>query len=178
MLSMSIRCKNADKMKMKKILLFIIIILTARMSSCEQKNELKSGIWRGELAVSGGRKAPFLFEVEKHGIDSVTFTLLNGEERVKLPGVTFHGDTLIVPIVAFDTEIRGFVTNDRIEGKFIKNYIEDDPGVPFSAVYGVEKRFEPAAQPTTRQIDGKWEVLFLSEDGDTTRNAGDRKSVV
>jgi len=54
----------------------------------------------------------------------------------------------------------------------LKNYIEDDPGVPFTAVYGVKERFKPATQPTTRQIDGKWEVLFLSEEGDTTRNVG------
>jgi len=157
---------------MKKLRLLLLILLVAGISSCEQKNELQSGIWRGELAVSGDRKAPFLFEVEKHGADSVTIVLLNGVERVELPGVTFHSDTLIVPIVAYDAVIRGFVTNDRIEGKFIKNYIEDDPGVSFTAVYGVEERFEPATQPASRRIDGKWDVLFLSEEGDTTRNVG------
>lgn len=168
----AMKMKENKKYRMKKIQLIFLILLVAGISSCEQKNELQSGIWRGELAVSGNRKAPFLFEVEKHGADSATVTLLNGEERVKLTGVTFHGDTLIVPIVAYDALLRGFVAGDRIEGKFIKNYIEDDPGVSFTAVYGVDERFEPAAQPATRPIDGKWEVLFLREEGDTTRNVG------
>jgi len=90
-------------------LLLLLILLVAGISSCKKKNELQSGIWRGELAVSGDKKVPFLFEVEKNGIDSITFTLLNGEERVELPGVMFHGDTLIVPIEAYDAEIRGLL---------------------------------------------------------------------
>lgn len=157
---------------MKNLQFLFLALLLAGLGSCAKKGGLQEGTWRGELALAGDRTAPFLFEVKKQGTDSTTFTLINGEERVELPGAAFHGDTLIVPIVAYDAVIKGFVTGDRIEGKFIKNYIEDDPGVTFTAVYGVTKRFAPAVQPTTRKIDGKWDVLFVDESGDTTRNVG------
>lgn len=161
-----------NDMQMRKLQLFLLVLLLAGLSSCEKKNELREGIWRGELTVSGDRKAPFLFEVEKQGTDSATITLHNGEERVELPGVTLHGDTMVIPIIAYDAQIRGLLTDNRIEGTFIKNYIDGDPGVPFTAVYGVEERFEAVAEPTSYRIDGKWDVLFLSEEGDTTRNVG------
>lgn len=151
--------------------LFLALLLTS-LGSCAKKGGLQEGTWRGELALAGDRTAPFLFEVKKQGADSATFTLINGEERVELPGAAFHGDTLIVPIVAYDAVLKGFVTGDHIEGKFIKNYIEDDPGVSFAAVYGVTERFAPVAQPTTRKVDGKWDILFVGESADTTRNVG------
>jgi hypothetical protein len=33
-------------------------------------------------------------------------------------------------------------------------------------------RFAPAASPATVTIDGTWDVLFVSEKRDTTRNVG------
>ncbi|MBK5194745.1 MAG: TlpA family protein disulfide reductase [Proteiniphilum sp.] len=155
---------------MKKILLLILIV--AGILSCERKSTLQSGIWRGELTVANNKQAPFLFEVNNVTADTATVTLINGEERVELSGVAFHGDTLIIPIVAYDAAIKGVVAENRIEGRFIKNYIDNDPGVPFTALYGEEARFIAAEHPTDIAIDGKWEVLFIGEKGDTARNVG------
>ncbi len=85
--------------------LFLAILMTG-LGSCVKKGGLQEGTWRGELALAGDRRAPFLFEVKKQGTDSATFTLINGEERVELPGAAFHGDTLIVPIVAYDAVLK------------------------------------------------------------------------
>jgi len=155
---------------MKKILLLILI--AAGILACERKSTLQSGIWRGELAVAGNRQAPFLFEVHRVSSDTATVTLINGEERVELAGVTLQDDSLVIPIVAYDAVIRGVVTADSIEGRFIRNYLENDPGVPFTARYGEAARFAPAEHPTDKAIDGKWEVHFIGEKGDTTHNVG------
>ena len=155
---------------MKKMVFLILVI--AGILSCERRSTLQSGLWRGELAVANNKQAPFLFEVSNVTTDTATVTLINGEERVALGGVTFQGDTLVIPIVAYDAVIRGVVTKNRIEGLFIKNYIENDPGIPFTALYGEEARFAPAAQPVDIAIDGKWGVLFIGEKGDTARNVG------
>jgi thiol-disulfide isomerase/thioredoxin len=155
---------------MKKIIFLILII--AGVLSCERKSNLQSGIWRGELAVAGNKQAPFLFEVNNDGADTAIVTLINGEERVVLSGVTFPGDSIIIPIIAYDAVIKGVLTDDSIEGRFIKNYIEDDHGVPFTARQGKGARFAPAVSPTDIAIDGKWEVHFIGEKGDTTHNVG------
>jgi len=155
---------------MKKVLLLILI--AAGILACERKSTLQNGIWRGELAVADNRQAPFLFEVTRVSTDTATVTLINGAERVELTGVTLQDDSLVIPIVAYDAVIRGVVTDDSIEGRFIKNYMENDPGVPFTARYGEAARFAPAENATDKAIDGKWEVLFIAAEGDTTHNVG------
>lgn len=155
---------------MKKVLLLILI--ATGILSCERKSTLQSGIWRGELAVVNNKKAPFLFEVNYVSSDTATVTLINGEERVELTGVTLQDDSLVIPIVAYDAVIRGVVTDDGIEGRFIKNYIENDLGVPFTARHGEEARFAAVENPADIAIDGKWDVLFIGEKEDTTHNVG------
>ena len=159
-------------MKYKTILLLAVLIV---MFSCNQKDkkaDLQSGIWLGEIEVAEGKKVPFLFEVNKVSSDSATVILLNGEERFVLNGFSLINDTLIIPIIAYDAELRGIISDNKIEGKFLKHYIENDPGIPFRATFGVLNRFEPVDNPTSLRIDGKWDVLFIGENRDTTHNVG------
>ena len=155
--------------------MYLSVILS--FVSCNNVSSLQNGIWRGELALANNQNAPFLFEVLNAGTDSATVVLMNGDERVKLAGVAFHEDTLVIPIEAYDAVIKGTVRNDKIEGRFIKNYIENDSGVVFTAHFNQQNRFEPVPNPTAIKIDGKWDVLFVNEKGDTTRNVGVFKSV-
>lgn len=160
----------------RKFQIFFSIGLTFVLFSYTPKGALQNGIWRGVLSVADNKVAPFLFEVSDAQTDSTTVTLLNGDERVKLPGVAFHGDTLVIPIEAYDAVIKGFVGKDKINGKFIKNYLENDSGITFSAQFGQKNRFVPAQKPSPEKIDGKWNMLFISEKGDTARNVGIFKS--
>lgn len=160
---------------MKYIKLFIFIALIIVTTSCNQQNgtyKLQSGTWLGELEVAENKMVPFLFEVSNTTADSSTVTLINGEDRFDLEGTTLNNDTVIIPIVAYDAVIKGTITDNQIDGRFIKNYIEADPGVPFRATYEVDNRFEPVEQPASQQIDGKWDVLFVDEQADTTHNVG------
>lgn len=152
-------------------LLSVVFVL-----SCQKQQALQNGIWKGELTVAENKKAPFLFEVSNADSDAASVILMNGEERVKLDSVYFQSDTLVIPIAAYDAYIKGIISGDVIEGMFIKNYIENDPGVPFHATFGVKERFELAETSSNTPIDGKWDVLFISEKGDTARNVGVFKS--
>ncbi|HTN69444.1 MAG TPA: TlpA disulfide reductase family protein [Dysgonamonadaceae bacterium] len=159
---------------MKKTILLILIYVG--MISCNKQIDLQNGIWRGELAVDKNKQAPFLFEINGVSNDSITATLINGEERVELKNVTLQGDSIIIPIIAYDAVIKGSLTDNRIEGRFLKYYIENDSGIPLNARFGDENRFHPSENPTDTKIDGKWEILFINEKGDTTQNVGVFKS--
>ncbi|GAP72780.1 alkyl hydroperoxide reductase [Candidatus Symbiothrix dinenymphae] len=138
---------------------------------------LQDGIWRGTLAVHDNKQAPFLFEVQHANTDSATVTLLNGEERVPLTGIQYSADTVLMPVESYDAVIRAVVTKDNLEGRFIKNYVENDEGIAFKAERGgVISRFEAVATPASVSIDGKWDVLFINGKNDTTRNVGIFKS--
>ncbi|MDR2814609.1 MAG: TlpA family protein disulfide reductase [Prevotellaceae bacterium] len=136
------------------------------------QHRLQDGTWRAELSVSDNKQAPFLFEVRHAATDSAVLTLINGEERVALGGIRYAADTVIIPIEAYDAEIQARVSGDSLKGRFIKRYIEDDPGVPFKAQRGDAPRFAPAASPASVTIDGIWDVLFINEKHDTTKNVG------
>lgn len=161
---------------MQKIQCSLYLLGVLLIVSCQKQNSLQNGIWKGELTVAENKRAPFLFEVSDAGSDVASVTLFNGVERVKLDSVHFQSDTLIIPIASYDAYIEGVVSGDLIEGKFIKNYIENDPGVPFHATFGVKERFSPSGSIPDTPVDGKWDMLFISEKGDTTRNVGVFKS--
>lgn len=161
---------------MQKIQWSLYLLGVLLIVSCQKQNSLQNGIWKGELTVAENKRAPFLFEVSDAGSDVASVTLFNGVERVKLDSVHFQSDTLIIPIASYDAYIEGVVSGDLIEGKFIKNYIENDPGVPFHATFGVKERFSPSGSIPDTPVDGKWDMLFISEKGDTTRNVGVFKS--
>lgn len=161
-------------MQIKQCALYVLAVLW--LVACQQPVTLQDGIWKGEFSVAADKKAPFLFEMNDGGTAAASVTLVNGVERVKLDSVSLLSDTVMIPIVAYDAYIKGVVKGNIIDGKFVKNYIENDPGVPFHAEFGVKDRFTKVDQITETSIDGKWDVLFINEKGDSTRNVGVFKS--
>jgi peroxiredoxin len=142
------------------------------LASCTRHHRLQDGVWRAELSVSHGRQAPFLFEVSGGAADSAVLTLINGEERTPLTGIRYAADSVTIPIEAYDAAIKARLSSRFLEGRFIRNYIESDAGVPFKAWRGNAPRFAPADTASGLAVDGKWELLFISEGSDTTRNVG------
>ena len=159
---------------MIKKISFLLLITSVFFISCGHQHS-RDGIWRGELQVQD-QQAPFLFELKGTQSDSASATLINGEEKVELTGVSLRGDTLLIPIDAYDAYITAIISNDKMEGRFIKNYIENDSGVPFRADFHTKNRFEVKDKQPANNIEGKWDILFISENGDTTKNVGIFKS--
>lgn len=157
---------------MKKITL-LTMITALLFVACNEKtsNSFNSGTWKGELAVQD-KWAPFLFEVKTITADSAVVTLINGSEKVELSGVHILNDSVTIPIVAYDAYIKAELKNGKLNGKFIKNYIENDLGVDFRATYNQTDRFPKSPNASDIKIDGKWDVSFINVKNDTTANVG------
>ncbi|MBP1616692.1 MAG: alkyl hydroperoxide reductase/thiol specificantioxidant/mal allergen [Bacteroidetes bacterium] len=156
-------------MKKHQLFVFVAFLLTA-VQSFAINPPLSAGRWRAEF-ISNQEKFPFVFDVKVEDASS-TIVLINGEERVPLSGLTYKNDTLTVPIEAFDAELKGVVRGDVFEGKFIKHYIENDPGIPFVAKKTTEPRFPKVFSPTAISAAGKWDVQFVSANGEVEKNVG------
>ena len=157
---------------MRRILFVVLAILSVSVSTYAQnKVALKDGIWRGQLSVKDNQ-APFLFEVKNAKTQQATVILMNGEERVELKGVICRGDSVIIPIESYDAVIKAAVSGDKLQGRFLKNYIPNDPGVIFQAQFNNTNRFTSVPNPIDVPVDGKWDVLFVEDKGDTTHNVG------
>lgn len=148
---------------MKKYLLIGLGFL-AILSACKDKQQdevkLKDGAWYAEFNVSDGT-IPFIFDVKNDS--TTTVTLINGDEKVVLSDVSYQGDTVIIPIKAYDTQLKGVLHGDTLKGVFSRLFAENDPGVNFTAIAGNTPRF-PKAEASTNSLSGKWDIQFIADD--------------
>lgn len=155
---------------------YLILGLSATLALASCKNDkpeslkLKDGKWYAEFNAKDG-SIPFSFEVEKGSSDSsAVVTLINGAERVPLEGVTYKGDSVFIPIKAYDTELKGIIKGDTISGVFRRLFSEEDKGLEFKAIYGATPRFVTVGT-SADSLDGKWDIQFIT-DSETKNNVG------
>ncbi|MEK6480760.1 TlpA disulfide reductase family protein [Catalinimonas sp. 4WD22] len=136
-------------------------------ANTSDKPKLLTGTWRAELDIQD-QKLPFTFEVAE--VDSMEYEvhLINGEEKLLIDEVSVEGDSLIMPMSFFDTQIRAKIYGEKLQGVFIKNYAEDYR-LPFTATYGEDYRFIQSSNQEAEGFEGKWEVQF---EGDSIHSVG------
>lgn len=150
--------------------LFFLSLVFSACSSSSSTNEgakILSGIWRAELDIQD-QKLPFTFEVAEVNSREYEVHLINGEERLLIDEVSVKGDSLIMPMSFFDTQIRAKINGEKLQGVFIKNYAEDYR-LPFTAAHGEDYRFIQSSNQEAEDFDGKWEVQF---EGDSIHSVG------
>ena len=154
---------------MKKYIFGAGILASLLFGACNsgtQKNNdyLRNGKWRGEFTVKDGT-IPFIFDIK-----DTHLTLINGEEEVVSDSIAYKGDSIFIPIKAYDTRFEGTFSGDTLQGVFRKLFAENDPGIPVKAIHGEAPRFqkEGISQDT---ISGKWDIQFLT-DSTTANNVG------
>lgn len=156
---------------------YLILGLSATLALASCKNDkqespkLKDGKWHAEFNAKDG-SIPFSFEVEKGSSDSsAVVTLINGAERVPLEGVTYKGDSVFIPIKAYDTELKGIIKGDTISGIFRRLFSEEDKGLEFKAIYGGATPRFVTEGTSADSLDGKWDIQFIT-DSETKNNVG------
>ncbi len=158
---------------MKKYLiagLATVLALASCKNDKQESQKLKDGKWHAEFTAKDGN-IPFTFEVEKGSSDSsAVVTLINGAERVTLDSIRYKGDSVFIPIKAYDTELVGLIKGDTITGLFRKLFSENDKGLAFKAVHGDIPRFVTEGT-STDSLDGKWDIQFVTE-SETKNNVG------
>ncbi len=148
----------------------LIVLFQACQPAAQQVTEsssIKTGTWRATIDLQG-QQLPFTFEVASEDSSGYQVYLINGEERLLIDDVQFSGDSLIMPMNFFDTQIEARILGDRLEGHFVKNYAEGYR-LPFSAAYGEDYRFIRAASSQPADFGGRWEVFF---EGDSLLSVG------
>lgn len=108
---------------------------------------------------------PFHFEVEYQNPDSMTFTLINGEERIPVrryqftPNVEGEKGEIILYFPIYDTRIVAKVQAGVMEGYWYvdhrKNY-----RIPFKARLGEKYRFTNSPKTPDDDISGSWATTF------------------
>ena len=90
-----------------RALLFVVFISVTFSSCTSKKVELKTGPWRGLLAIQG-QQLPFNFEIIKEN-EKYSANLINGEEKIFLDEVAIKGDSLFMQLHIFDADRKSVV---------------------------------------------------------------------
>lgn len=144
------------------------------MSACSQSNsDFKEGIWRGSLLTESGPEIPFNFEV-KDSLNKKSITIFNSEERFVVNEITQKGDSIFIQMPLFDSEIKGIINDNKIEGVWIKHLADKDAVMTFTAQAGIDWRIKKDVAKSKLSVSGKWATTFISADKvDTTIAVGE-----
>lgn len=151
---------------MRFLLLFVSITL---LFSCKPPAELKTGTWRGVIALQG-QELPFIFDIQKTE-DGYLAYLHNLTERILLDEITLRGDSVFMILHIFDADLRARIDGDKLTGTFYKNYAPDF-SLPFSATFGEDYHFVGTSTASTQpDYTGKYQLVFRT-DKDTYESVG------
>lgn len=147
---------------MKKIYLLLFAALILLGSCTIDSGRLADGKWHGVFLTPDKVEIPFIFEVANGETDSPTVTLVNGEERVALPNVSYRNDSVFIPIAAYDAVLEAKIMGDEISGNQVKLYA--DSRTPFTAKKGDAPRFADSGEKAEFSLDGKWQIVVPASD--------------
>ncbi len=150
-----------------RMLMFLAAGLLA--GACHSRTpDFKVGTWRGTIDMQN-QQLPFTFDVAKSD-SSYTVYLKNGSEKLMLDEIKFNGDSVRIVLHIFDAELRGRITDNHIEGYFVRNF-ERNYRLPFHATFGDDYRFARTSEKNEMDFSGKYAVRFFFEK-DTSVSVG------
>lgn len=153
----------------------MLLILTTIYSCNHSTADLKTGMWRATLKTETAAEIPFNFEL----IDSAGskyIEIINGQERFRVDEITQQGDSVIIQMPLFDSEIRTVMKDGLLYGKWIKHLAQEDVAMDFLAQPNADWRFFNTQAKSNLDLGGRWAVSFVNEkEADTTIAVGEFK---
>jgi thiol-disulfide isomerase/thioredoxin len=163
-------------MNIKNLFYTIFTFLVLIIAACQTTNStLNSGTWRGALITKSGAEIPFNFEL-KDSVGKWQMFIKNGKEQFKVDEITRENDSIFIKMPLYDSEIKGVIADNKIEGYWVKHLADKDVKMDFVAQYGITWRFKEKLKPASQDISGKWATIFTNLEGkDSTLAIGNFK---
>ncbi len=122
------------------------------------QTHLERGRWRVVLALNDSTELPFNIDVKERTVD-----IMNADERITIDEITYLGDSIVLKMPVFDSEIRGKISGDKISGNFI-NYARTNHNMIPMKAEREEYRFNNLSLPAAFDMTGRWEVVFAGDE--------------
>lgn len=150
-------------MKIKIFVSIIICTLAVVLSSFNRTSTFKNGIWLAKLKTASGNYIPFNFEL-KDSAGKRLLTIINGKEKFKVNDVRIEGDSVLIKMPLFDTEIRAALKDNSLDGNWVRHIGNRNLLIPFSAEANTSWRFFSSPQKPKFNVSGRWSATFTDED--------------
>ncbi len=146
----------------------LLLMSVSALGSVPQSSEVPAtGIWRAWLSTPGGA-LPFGLDLGRIADgDEWRATLVNGDERIAVPRVSWDGRTLVLDITHYDSRIEAVLApgGALLEGTWTKRRGADSwARVDFHAVVGESERFIDGEPGVDEPLTGRWKVTFATDD--------------
>ncbi len=136
---------------------FLLLLLIISTKASAQQNKLKAGNYSAYLRLNQTTKLPIHFSIEKKGKQTLAI-VQNAEERIELTVSKTIGDTLVLPFLNFDSELRVVLKKgNKLEGYWINFNRPSNNKIPFFAEINLKTTKN---NPAMGNISGKWETYF------------------
>jgi peroxiredoxin len=137
--------------------MLLILFWTSQVPG--QQKTLPKGVWRAALIRKDGKQIAFNFEVRDSAGRTVLY-LRNAAERIIVDNITRNGDSLLIRMPLFDSQIFARWDGKRMTGTFVKHLANTDQLIGFEAWPGQDYRFEAHPAPPHHSVSGRWAVRF------------------
>ncbi len=156
-----------------QVIKLLCIVISVLLGSCDKPSyELKPGIWRAALITKSGAEIPFNFQLSDSA-SVLRIDIINGDDSLRVDEIEQKEDSVFIKLPFFDSEFKGQVKDDKIEGVWIKHLADKDVSMSFYAVHNVSWRIKEKTEKPLYNIEGKWETQFFNpETKDSTRAIG------
>lgn len=142
----------------------LIGVLCFMFSAFNQVTAFKNGIWLAKLKTASGQFIPFNFEL-KDSAGKKLLKIINGKEKFKVNDVKVLGDSVLIKMPLFDSEIRAVLKGNTLEGNWVRHIGSKNLLIPFSAQADASWRFFASPKKAKFSVDGRWSATFTDEDG-------------
>lgn len=154
--------------KLKYILPAIILLISFFSCNPVEKMMIKPGYWNASFLREDGVKIPFTFLVsDSGGIQKLTF--INADERLVADQVIAERSGLKITMPFFDSDLYLRAQQHKLEGFWLK-HLKDRTDTLFLEAFHSDsaQRFMVRNHADVPVIASRWDVIFVSDDQDTT----------
>jgi thiol-disulfide isomerase/thioredoxin len=155
----------------KKIL--IIPFLFSTLFIFAQTKNLQNGEWRAVLERADGNNIIFNFLVKDSAGKKILY-IKNANERLLVDDIKLVGDSIIIKLPFFETQLHVVQKNNELIGVYTKRLVDDYQIMPLHAYYKQDVRFPVLQNATSINVAGRWAANFWSDNSkDTTPTVGE-----
>jgi thiol-disulfide isomerase/thioredoxin len=119
--------------------------------------------YRAEIKRADGYHIVFNI-AEQRNLGKISWTILNGSERLEIPEMILQHDSLLVDMPFFEAQMLLKITPMGYEGQWLKRTPAGDQYMPITIMRGKE-RYALVSNAAPRDFNGRWKATFINPAG-------------
>jgi thiol-disulfide isomerase/thioredoxin len=147
----------------------------AGFAGCAGRPGFRDGVYRAVLERKDGNEIVFNFDVKDSAGRKVMY-IHNAGERLRVDSITVTGDSVLIRLPFFESQLRAAVTADgNLDGVWLIHLQDMFRPMAFRAVFAEDYRFKGDSVAAVRgNVSGRWAAVFRASNGkDTTFRVGE-----